>query len=295
MKKLILAGLTLSIGLSLYAFAAQDYTRLKKDVGVMNQIVNSAFRADGECRGCKIDVQGKYLADQGFLFIVSSGKHIWINSHDLDFSGYSYYFDDEDLADLEFIPGMVSNIVNGVIAAVPGAPDAPEVVRRVEIIDDSTRSKLREVRQDRRNLEQKIRENEIELIHAEDEERDTIRARVREVQAEVAKLEGKEAEIKVKVAAAREEVRKEREEKRLQRERALATQQKLVEAKVLQAFCDYGSTLRSLPDPEKVTIIFEDTQRDPEADTIYVFDRDDVVECDRGENSMKEKALTYMF
>ena len=294
MKKLTLLLLTLVIGASWYVFADQDYSRLKKDVGVMNQIIQSAFSVEG-CRGCAIKVEGKYLADQGFLFIVASSRAFSFNTEDFEFSNFSYYFSEEDMEELENIPEMVTNIVNGVIDAVPVAPTAPEIVHQVKIVDDSTRIALREIRRERRHIEQQIRENEIELIHADEDDRKELEAHVRELEEEVATLESRQEEVAQRVTESREKQRQLAEEKRQKREQVRSQQQNLVQAKVLQAFCDYGSTLRSLPNSERVTIIFESARNDSTEDTIYVLEKDDVVDCDRDEDALKSRALSYRF
>jgi hypothetical protein len=281
---------------SSYALAAGDYERLKKDVGVMSQIIDSVFKADKECGQCKVSIVGKYLADQGIVFLVNRRSHgfSWISGGD-SHNGYNFSID--DFEEFEHIPQMVEGIIADVFPSIPDAPDAPreDWARIIRITGDSTREALREIRRERRELQQEIRENEIEIIHMEEDEAKALEASIKEMEKAMAELEKQQAQIEEKVHTNREEYRKTREEARQKKAQLRQEQQELIQDKVLQAFCDYGSALRSLPSKEKVTIIFENTHTEPRQDTVLVFDQNKITDCNRDKGSLRGQALTYLF
>ncbi|MCH7744182.1 MAG: hypothetical protein IIB71_16180 [Proteobacteria bacterium] len=299
--KFIILAFTVAMAASWYAVAATDYSRIKKDVSVMSKIVKSAFEADRSCKRCNVRVEGKYLADQGILFLVNSSfsSYSWLHATDSD-HGFSFSFNDGDLLDFEFIPEMVGEIVTSILPVIPdfiGISDAPVVnrTRIVKIVDDSTRIALREIRRERRDLQQEIRENEIELIHLDDDKINGIEASIEDMKEAVRKLKNKQQEIEEKARATRDEYTREREEHRMKRRAHNKQQQLLVQNTVLQAFCDYGSTLRSLPDKEKVTIIFENTNRETRQDTVLVFDQASITNCNRDSETLRSQAISYLF
>ena len=299
MKTLFAVIFTAVVGTSFAAFAADaDYSRLKKDVNVMTQILKSAFSSEQGCRRCRIRVDGTYLAEQGFLFTVHEVDGLYAVEMG-DGNSYSYFFSDEGMATLEAVPDMVTRIVTNVTAAIPDVEvhDVADVHHIIENVDRATRQAVREIRRDRREIQMEMREQEIELIHLDADERAEREQELARLEAKLAEVESREAEVQAELAQKREALRQEMEEKRQLREREIAAQREKIEGRVLQAFCDYGSTLRSLPSREKVTVVFENEHRHGEGDedTVYVFDRDDVVDCDRNKDRLVAEALKYQF
>ena len=107
--RIVVLASVVAMASSWYALAAGDYERLKKDVGVMSQIIDSVFKADKECGHCKVKVAGKYLADQGIVFLVNSRTHrfSWTNGGD---SSNSYSFSIEDFEEFERLPEVVTRL-----------------------------------------------------------------------------------------------------------------------------------------------------------------------------------------
>ncbi len=284
----------ITVASSWYALAATDYGRLKKDVSVMSEILKSAFKADSDCRGCSVRVDGMYLAEQGVVFtIASSGsnRYAWAVGDDGDHH-FNFSFENSEFEGLEDLPEMVEEIVAGVMPVIPSMPEVSSVIR---IVDDSTREALREIRRDRRELQQELRESEIEMIHVEEEQRRELEKEITKLERQRQQLDDKQQQIEDKMNITRQELLKEREGRRMQKQARLQEQQKLVQNKVLDAFCDYGSTLRSVPGKEKITIVFKNTSLDPNQDTVMVLDQDEVIACDRGKNSLRNQATSYQF
>ncbi len=70
---------------------------------------------------------------------------------------------------------------------------------------------------------------------------------------------------------------------------------------VLEALCEYGGTLKSLPRDEYLTLVLADAVRDEKGrarDQIYVFHKTDLLACRDGEltlDQLRNKATSYSF
>ncbi len=291
---LIVLGLTLAT--SLHALSVSEYEQLKKDVTVMSQIIDSTFNDGGECENCYIKIEGKYLAGQGIVFLVNRRDQGFYFLDDGDSHAFAVALGDPE--ETEFFPTMVEDMIEGVVAGVaPMPPSDPGMnwEMMIEISDGASREAIRELRRERRELEQEIRENEIQIIHMDEADAKPMEASIREMEEQVRKLLEKQMQIEEKVNLSREEYRKAREERRQQKETQRQQRNALVQNKVLEAFCDYGSTLRSLPAKEKITLIFENTHRKPRQDTVLVFQQKDITNCNRDESKLLQQALSYQF
>lgn len=294
------------IGASIVAFADIDYERIKKDVTVMTQIFKSAFAAeDRRMRGVRID--GNYLAEQGAVFTVQAPRSL---------SAYSFRFEDGD-GDYEFIsgedtmildvPGIVSNALSTVAITLDGMSSLEDLrdleeleeLRELEGLevhrqDRETRAAMREVARETRELEREISEYRIELIHAEDEEKKEINRAIAELDKRLVETEKKQAELEKVLAERVQKVKERRAELRAKAKEAQKEQLRKVESTIMQALCDYGTTLRYLPDDEHISVVLEQV---PSSDDrqIYVFDKDEVTECRSGADKLAEKSTRYVF
>jgi hypothetical protein len=314
--KLLFTASAILLAGSFYALAATDYTQIKKDVIVMAEIVKGAFKADPECKRCNVSIKGTYLAEQGVMFMIQghSASHSFIHINDDHDYRYSYTFDDdtleslealegleglEGLESLEQLPEMISGIMSGVSAGVAAASMSDssdsselELTHFIRVIESSTRESLREIRRERRDLQQEIRENQIELIHMDEADQKRLQENIKEMETAALELESRQMEIENKTRDSQREVTKQRDKQRQQKLAAQQAQQELIQSKVLEAFCDYGPTLRSLPSKEKITLIFENSNKE---DTIMVFDQNEITACERGKEELKKKAIAYNF
>jgi hypothetical protein len=74
------------------------------------------------------------------------------------------------------------------------------------------------------------------------------------------------------------------------------------EAKLYVAMCDYGSTLRELPDTESVSIILtglgEAVEDQPRRDKLHVFSKSDLLECQAGDIDqamLQQRSVQYSY
>ncbi len=298
--KVMLVGMTASISLlaAVTVAAKNDYSKIRKDVSVMAGIIKGAFQDNDACKGCRIKVETTYLAQQGAVFTIKTyavrGFAI-AGSHD----GHGSFYDLRSLQSLEHIP----EIVNSILVEVDDSLD--DITARIEVVEEFDgadfsrrhvyidRSSVRELGRKTRDLEFQMRDYEIELLHAEDEAdrkrlEDSIRSLEKDIEALAVRREG----VNRKYETARKERDAERQAQRA--ERARKRTQKLVRTQevIMQTFCDYGSTLRNLPNDEYVSVVFE---RKDDSSSIFVLNKDQVANCKSDGNGLMKKALTYQF
>lgn len=288
LKTTLVAGAA-ALGLAAaVALAKADYPRLKKDVAVMESILKTEFeRGDEPLRG--LEIRGHYLAEQGVVFTVDvSRRH----------SVFSFHTEEDD------------EVSRFVLRGAPPAPDAisfdefefetiidnameeaGRAMRMVEI-DRESRELMREVAMDMRDVERELARINLQMIHADDDEKASLEEEAASLDQQLAELETRQEQVEQEIERRVEVRHAEREQERAKREQARQEQLARLEKRLVQSLCDYGTTLRSLPDNEHVSLIIdaEDNQRQ-----IVVMDRRDIMNCSPGSDALQSKALKYLF
>lgn len=159
---------------------------------------------------------------------------------------------------------------------------------------ESMRAELREKMQDLREVETQIRESAAGALTDSNIEQQ-VRSRFDQVLAQIEPLRDQ--------ALARAEELKQRRESA---EQAYAQQWQqdvaAFEDKLYQAMCDYGATLRELPDGERVSIILtglgEEDDEQRRTDRIHVFGKADLQACQSGAitvDTLQERSYRYSY
>ena len=65
-----------------------------------------------------------------------------------------------------------------------------------------------------------------------------------------------------------------------------------METVVLNTFCDYSSTIRSLPKGERISVI---VKKNEDSSNVYVFEQSGLEGCDSADGNVREHALSYAF
>lgn len=307
--KLSIAMLGL-ICVSVSAFAADiDYSRIKKDVNVMSQILRSAFDQDDH-RHPGLDVEGNYLAKQGAVFTIDAprfmrGFSINIGDGDNDvlvMRGSDRIVSipeiDEALSDaMEDLEDELEDLDNFHFEWI-GEPGMYNYEYNIEDrirLDRETRAAMREISREMRDIERQISENRLELIHEDDEgQRAELEREIDELTRELEATQEKREKLESRLEEERRKVEQKRAEVREKMRAAREEQMALVEKTVMQSLCDYGATLKNLPRDEHVSVIME-THAGDEDRRIYVFDQADVTDCRSGPSELVSKATQYMF
>lgn len=297
MKNVILA---LVLASASYAQAAPDIERIHKDVTVMSTIIDGAFKTDESCDHCDPNIETSYLVNQGAVFIIRPNS--WKSFH-LDTGEDSFSFDIQPSEPNEIrrieIKELVGDILDNV-GVVMG-----EVGSQIEIslsnlededsilhIDSETRRSLRELNRERRELEYQRREHQIELIHADEDEKKRVEESIQELAQRIATLEMRQTTLSKTYETEKKERQVAREIKRNMAKERVDARLALIEDIVLRSFCDYGGTLKNIPTDEYVSVIFE--QDKAEEQQIMVMEIDDITGCKNPE-TLKSDSTNYLF
>jgi hypothetical protein len=280
------------------AASKQHYGKIKKDITVMARIISDTFQDEDSCRGCRVHVKANYLAEQGAVFTIQN------TSSGLERHGYTIIAPEaievieaiEAIEGLEHLPQVVGDLLVDVAPMI-------EMGTRIEIHEDFfddgeshfiiDRGTVRELRRQARDLELQMKDHEIELLHAEEGSRDVLEQSLRELEEAREKLEGERDGMNKKLDAARKEQNRKREKlkaERLRRETELLAS---IQNLTMQSFCDYGATLKNLPENEHVSVVFE--QRRKDTSLVYVLKKNEVTKCNSDGTGLIKKALAYQF
>lgn len=292
--------------------AEKNYSKIKRDIQAMTQVIKGAFENAEECSDCKIKVESNYLASQGAVFSIAPSRGFSFIFNDRDFNFRIPDFSDTpDHSDIEIVTGdfvagegelsgMVEGIVEGVELSLSGLSDVIsgegfETHAFSYDTDSSMRDALRELRRSERALQNEIRENEMQLIHEDNE------SRIRKIDAEIEQLNIQVAATNAKQALMRKEMEKERhiiikkrEEVRERKQQQEQIKYQQVERIALGAFCDYGSMLKNLPNKEHISLIFVGGKKQGKSNQIYVLKKTDLDNCS-SRKSLVRKAIQYEF
>ncbi|WP_417704055.1 hypothetical protein [Rheinheimera aquimaris] len=273
------------------AQAADISPTLKKNADILQTILQTAFKEDENSR--LSSMQYSYLTGQGLLFqanAVRSGRHVF------HFSG----------------SGVAP------VAPIPPVPPLPEGdfefeidTDEIERLTEAAQDMAEQVKQQHRytyRIAEKQRAIERELRDVERELRDiefnkSMSKLDKEQQQELATLQQKAKVLKEKQTEVEKEAATSRKQLEEQRSKQLAEQQKQTAAmvktvgeKFSQILCDYGASLRDMPDTEYVSL--QVNNRGSDGRYYWVVRKSDINQCMTGKIKAKDlltKASTYQF
>ncbi|MEO3864217.1 hypothetical protein [Rheinheimera fenheensis] len=274
------------LGYSTYS-AADVAPQLKKNADILQTILQTAFSNTEQAR--LTSLQSSYLAGQGLLFQASNKI------------GASHIFQFND-------------------ARVPVAPPPPLPASQFEFEIDSEQLTIiteqaeemaeqaqQQFRQHHRLFEQQ-RTIERELRDVEREKRDlefsqTLTKLDKEQQQELTQLQEKTKQLQQKLAEAakqaeqsREQLAQQRAKRQAEQEQQTAALVKTVGEQFSQVLCDYGASLRLLPDDEHVTLQLN--SRSDAGRYYWVMKKADINQCMAGKIKAADllaKAKRYQF
>lgn len=271
--------------------AADISPALKKNADILQTIMQTAFKEDENAR--LSSVQYSYLAGQGILFQANAQG----SRNVFHFSG------------------------SGFAPVAPVAPVAPlpdgdfefelntgEIERLTEAAQEMAERIKQQSNYSFRIAAEKQRVIARELHDVESELRDiefnkSISKLDKEQQQQLAMLQQKATLLKEKQAEAEKEAATTRQQLEEQRNKQLAEQQKQTAAmvktvgeKFSQILCDYGASLREIPDAQYISL--QVNSRNSEGRYYWVVKKADINQCMTGKIKAKDlltKANTYQF
>ncbi len=280
---------------------ASQRNALKQQLEVMNSILTTKLEQNKDAGQRRMGhwqhqrLNYDYLAGQGVVYRVQFGR-----AFDFDFD---FDFD----VDAPHAPG------------VPMPPPTPNVFieKRVIKTDDGEDVEIihepgeaYEVVAERgqevgdrtlavHEYRRKIRDLEYSLQAAEASGRDKLKQELEIARNDLETARSELDAAKEQLRAATLEIRENMQERREQRNKKLQQQVAAFEKTMAETLCDYGVTLKALPNSESVSFVLEGAGNKEAGgrDKIYIFNKSSLSNCDGndGVSDLLAKALTYSF
>jgi len=282
MKPMILLGVCLAS----LAWAQPEMNRVKRDIQVLEDALESAlsfeFKAQRDWDD-PADISGIYLADQGLVLLVRR-------------EGFAHHL-------IPPFPHISSDMLIDVMSIadvhIDGehleiAEDALEQAQEAYQQALEARAVLGEQGLDRDELSRIKRENR-DKIRVVRKALEKVRAKMADHQdlsdAEREELEKQLAQEQAQLQQQAESIRTEMEDLRKKQMQAWKEQRAKMERTLIEALCDYGASMRSLPDDERISIIFSESgpfHDEGPVNQVYVFTKADLIACRDGKIQVQQ-------
>lgn len=277
---------------------------VRNEVDIMLNILQASLKQQNSDKNIRFRAEAVfYLADQGVVFQIDSGRHGG-NFFGFDLSGLISQIPkppkppNSNRFDINIDENEIEKMVMGLIEN--GGHYDDELSDKVRNLT----SEQRALSWEKREYERSRRDLEFEKRNADSDRRKGIESRLSELNKEVAKLEAKTAGLE----KFRNELETERNQEIAKRQalkkKLYSESLALFEDTIGDMLCSYGAGLRSLSDDENITFLlsnFIDANNDSvigSHDKVYVFKHKDVKACVTGKsnkNTLLTAANTYVF
>lgn len=299
------SALALALATSTAAHADQQQRdELRKQLEIMNSIFTTALEQksgdDSRRRLFRERLQFDYLAGQGVVYRSNIGgsQMVFMSS---DFPAPPA----PQILELESIDNVEIEL-----AVAEGLAAAADALNQVEIITedvtDEGNGKLRVIRTvtadvrenagEMRELRRRIRDLELAQRSAEGDEAEVITKELQQAREELETTQNAIAEARAEIAVARREIEEKSEQRKAKRAQELQQRLAVFEQTMAATLCDYGRTLRALPENEHVSFVLEgagDVKQGGQ-DKIYVFTKRQLEKCNDA-SDLLAKATTYSY
>ena len=239
---------------------------LRQEMAVAEDVFQAAL---GNAPGVRVwDVEADYLAAQGVLLSMAVRKG-WFGAGR---ARVVKIIQDEDIG--VTIPHMVHEILADL--------DIPGVAHRTadfEVLNE-LREQQRALRNQQRTVRALVWQTRLGIArgHQEEEGEDTVAA----LEAEIERLDAEHEALQSRIDAEYQRLSAGETGDQIETPAGQDATDPVadadLEALLLQAVCDYGGTLKSLPEDEHLSL----RVRESTGDVFYVFRFEDVVDCQRG-------------
>ena len=291
MNALRLTPIYAAFGLALTmlpASAAEVSPALKKSADILQTILHTAFKDNEQARLSSL--QYSYLSGQGLLFQANSGGR-----HLFHFSNLTVPA--APAAPLPPIPGAEFEFefdTNDIERLTEAAQEMAEQMKDQYRQSHKVIEKQRAIERELRSTERELRDIEFnqtlsKLDKAQQQELNMLQQKARILQEKLAEA-SKEAEV------SRQQLEQQRAKQLAEQQQQTAVMRKTVGEKFSQVLCDYGASLRDLPDNEYITL--QINQRGSDGRYYWVVKKADINQCLSGKIKAKDllaKANSYQF
>ena len=326
MRKLLIF---LMIALFSYSVSADpqrsdvDLDKVKKEVKILTRIIKTALIEDEEDgsreRSQKLmprRIESLYLDGQGIVLQIElgyggRGDFLAFGDFDLElveplvavaplppleFSSRGTIAvnspDSEDIvtaADMEVLE-EVREAMEGLAMEAEGIMQETEfAIRADRLYSREFNERVRALQKERRKALRELREKEREALHLTARGKSLSEEQKAKILAEVKAYKQNLADYKQKAQAVKEE------QKKVWLEEIVNFEDRL-----LNALCEYGSSLRSLPSNESLSLVLKKAERHGkrQLDKVFVLKKSDLIACQDGDismNDLKKRSSSYSF
>lgn len=313
MRTLLLTATAAALTVSAASWAnAQQREALTKQLDIMESIINTAIgHEQGNDRSRswaeRSPIESTYLAGQGVVYRVNFGSRMQrfgmpvppmppmehlefievdqlapriekvVEIADGDQRRVEVILDSKDIHidgdDIHFEEGVTfSDELRQAVTTMREAAEEMRDARRV--IRDLSRVDKEASESARKQSEQQLAQAKVKLEQAQ-----------QRMEAARAELRRSQGQIEQRTSARMEELQQQRAERVANFEKTF-----------VQTLCDYGSTIRDLPNNEHISLIIIGAG-DNDGDKIHVFSKKDVANCkgEKGASDLLSKATSYSF
>lgn len=301
-----LSAVALALTTSTIAHADQQQRDdLRKQLEIMNSIFSTALAQDEKSERSHWESRDRlnynYLAGQGVVYRTRIG-------------GNRIMFFGGEVPIPPIPPQAVTlsglDSVEIELAVTEGLQAAEEALESLEIVTEDVESdgegnirvirhvtdRVRENAGEMRELRRRVRDLELAKRSADGAEADAIQKELDEARAELEETQKALEVARAEIAEARQEVRKKVEVRLAERSEEVQKRLASFEQTMATTLCDYGRTLRALPEAENVTFVLEGAGQEEQGgkDKIYIFSKRQLENCE-SPSDLLAKANTYNF
>ncbi|MFT5164707.1 MAG: hypothetical protein ACI9FJ_003316 [Alteromonadaceae bacterium] len=265
----------------------QPYSKLKKQIGIMSNIIETSLSEGNKRNRSLVDVDGVYIKSQGIIFQVKGGRGArpFFNHQD---NGLDFDFDVQvaPMAPInveDFADGQFGEDIGEIVGrSMQVYEEAMESMREHSEYARELKEEQRELTYDVRNYARRQRDLEFEVRHADESRKKELAEQLSELKGEVSKLEKKSDEL---TQRAQKEALALKQKHSMQAKKTKLARQayyQQVETSIAETLCDYGTGFRQLDQKELVTFIIDMGQgrrSDSNIKKIHSFSKKDIVAC----------------
>lgn len=308
-----------SLSALIFAVPAQaqiNLEQLEKEIVILNRVMKTALGDEDDHRYSHHLNHALGLDDMGSTYLQGQGVVMYLSLENNDFHEFEHF---------RFVIPEIGNIhipdFNMVINGVDYDPDDPdeyneEVREELEELVEEIAEQSIDVAEDvmeslgdgyfnNRDEMREVRKKYTEQTRELRERTRTLRRELRNGKGEISKEE--QERLRKEIDALRAQVEQQTKEmtSRMEalRKEQLAEHGKRLndfEGRLIDTLCEFGGSLRTLPDNEHLTIILRNADRTGERtrDRIYVFRKSDLIACRNGsitKDQLMKKGNIYAF
>ncbi|MGM0525075.1 MAG: hypothetical protein ACQEQ8_02665 [Pseudomonadota bacterium] len=295
MKKWLLAAAVSAALFSQSGQAQQPYQSLQNQLEIFSGILETAAKQHKEETAKLVSFEYTYLRDQGVIFRTRLGPSSW-------------HFVRPDIPEPPMPPdapemGEFARDLQLDVVVEQGLRSAHRILSKLsgEYSDEwfELTEQQRDLAWEIRDIERDLRDTEFELRNADSDTTEELQQQLEQQQRQLDELRERRAEVQEQADELKQELKEQQQQARQQQRQTL--DQKLVKAESLiaETLCNYGATLKALPDDEFISFVIEGAGSgdDGKRDKVYVFPKSDVNSCQTEDDAeaLLETAKPYYF